>query len=323
MKKITTLLFLSCSILPFFLSSVYAESITSITLDPEAPTPKSTVKLTLTSYYFDVNVAMITWKVNGVVILKGQGEKSLSVKTGEVGDSTRVTVLSETVDGTSEEQSINITPSSVILLYEAPKSYTPALYEGRSLPSDGAYVRVTAYPQISDKGVILSPSSLSYTWYNNDSVITGISGIAKQSANIRLDYLKNETEIKVLIRSPAGNTATKTITIYPHAVMPLIYMYDSIFGSNFTTLIEKRFETTQDFTLSLEPFYVSQKEEREPTFTWLLDGLPSTPLGGRLLSLHPKENNYGSNMLDISVAGPVTYLQDVSTRLELIYDTRK
>ena len=322
MRKLITLT--SFLFLQFFsFSCVYADLTAKITLSPQNPLPKSSVSLTLESYSFNVDTAIITWKVNGAVVARGEGEKTISVKTGGVGEGVRVNVTAENADGSSIEQTININPSSVVLLFEAPKSYVPPLYEGRSLPSDGALVRVTALPQISDNGSPVPPSMLSYSWYLNDSIIPGVSGRGKQSASIRLDYMENKNEIKVLARSPLGNTGTKTITVLPHALMPLLYVYDPVLGSDFNKAVERRFEATKDFTLSLEPFYVSQKEQKNPVFSWFLDGLPTTPLGGRILALHPQENSYGSKMLTIKVTGPDKRIQKTETGLELIFDTRK
>jgi hypothetical protein len=236
---------------------------------------------------------------------------------------TSVNVLAETADGSSIEQTINISPSSIILIYEAPTSYVPVLYEGRSLPSDGALVKVTAFPQLSDGGVSVSPSSLSYVWYMNDTVMQSMSGAGKQSALIRLDYLRSKNEIKVVARSPLGNTGEKTITVYPHKIMPLLYEYEPLLGTDFTKLVTRRFETVKDFSLILEPFYVSQKDPKDPTFSWFLNGLPATPLGGRILSLHPKEDSYGTKKLTITVYGPDKRIQKAETASELIFDTRK
>jgi hypothetical protein len=303
---------------------VYASISAKINVNPSNPTPKSNVTLTLESYSFDVDTAMITWKVDGKVITKGEGEKSFVLQTGNVGEANTVSVIAQTADGSSLEQRITITPSSVVLLFESPKSYVPVLYEGRSLPSVGGVVRVTALPQISDNGIPVSPSTLAYSWYLNDSIMSNISGKGKQSVDVRLDYFKLNNEIKVIARSPLGNSGTKKISILSHPVMPLLYTYDPIFGTNFTTLISKRFETTKDITIALEPMYIStEDEQKNPSYSWYLDGLPTTPLGGRILSLHPSENSYGTKMLSIKIAGPDKRIQQAETKAEIIFDTRK
>ncbi|MEN9880917.1 MAG: hypothetical protein RLZZ308_100 [Candidatus Parcubacteria bacterium] len=306
---------------------VYAQSQVSgkITLKPENPEPKSEVTLTFSSYSFDAATAYISWNVNGTQVLRGEGETILTLQVGDVGERYIVVMKAETVTGLSIEQQITVTPTSVILLYEAPQSYTPVLYRGRSLPSTSAQVRVTALPFISEDGKVLPPSLLSYVWYVGNTSIKEASGKGKQTANLTLDYLSNKTDIKVVVRSPFGTTATKSITIYPHEIMPLLYTYNELFGTDFQKRIHKRFETTQDFSIIVEPFYVSKKSpinEKTMSFKWLLNGLDFTPLGGQLLTFTPKKGDFGSKTLHISVYGPDKRLQKGETSVELIFDTR-
>ncbi len=321
MKKITLGIFilLSFTINSFALAQVSA----TITLEPKNPNPKSVVTLSFESYSFDVNTAMISWTVDGKKVLQGDGEKKLQLKTGEIGDTISVTVTASTLDGYEVSQSITISPASVILIYEAPQSYVPLLYEGRSLPGEGALVKVTALPLLGSEGKVISPSKLSYTWYINDTVFKNASGLGKQSTFMRLDYLENKNTVKVVVRSPYGNTAEKTISIYTHDVMPLVYTYNTIFGADFTKIVERRFEAVKDFTLSLQPFYVSDEDKNPASFVWYLDGLPATPLGGRLLELHPKEDSYGSKILSLDVYGSDRRLQKAQTKVEILFDTRK
>lgn len=321
MRKIIFGIFL---VTHFFVGSfVFAQIAATITLEPKNPNPNSVVTLNFDSYSFDANTATITWTVGGRQVLSGEGERKLQLKTGNVGETISVTVTAATADGYTISQSIMIAPASVILIYEAPKSYVPLLYEGRALPGEGALVKVTALPLLGDEGQAVPPSKLAYTWYINDTVFRNASGLGKQSAYIRLDYLQNVNTVKVIVRSPYGNTAEKTISIYTHDVMPLLYTYDSLLGVDFTKIVERRYEAVKDFTLSLEPFYVSSEDKKPATFDWYLDGLPSTPLGGRLLSLHPKEDSYGSKMLSINVYGADKRLQKAETKVELLFDTRK
>ncbi len=300
-----------------------AQVTATVKLNPKNPEPKSIVTLTLSSYSFDVNTAVITWKSRGKVLLQGLGEKNLEIRTGEVGESYPITVTAQTSDGSSVEQTITVSPSSVTLLYESPRSYVPLLYEGRSLAADGGIIKVTALPSIADDGVQVLPSSLSYIWYINDDPIKVSSGLGKQSAFFELDYLQNKDVIKVVVRSPYGNTGEKSLTVYPHAILPLVYSYDALFGPNFTSIIEKRFETIKDFALSLQPFYVSDDPKKPASFVWYLDGLPSTPLGGRVLAMHPKEDSFGSKMLSINIFGTDRRIQSASTKMEILFDTRK
>lgn len=303
----------------------FADSEATVTLDPKNPTPYSPVTATIVSYSFDVNTALITWSRNGKNLLKGIGEKKLIVQTGAAGYQIPIHVTIVTADNTITNMDITLTPESVDILYETPESYVPLFYEGRSLPGEGASVKFVAMPNVSERGVTVPASSLSYSWYVNDTFMDDSSGFGRSSASFNLDFFNTFTRVKVIVHSPRGATAEKFIDVYPHNIMPLLYTYDDILGVNHTSLITRRFEATQDFTLALEPFFISSNKSLRDTasYDWFLDGLPITPLGGVLLSMHPKEDSYGSRNLSISISSSKRRLQKAETSLNLIFDTRR
>lgn len=321
-KKLLPLLFA----LFFFIPTItFAADEASVTLDPKSPTPYTDVTATLVSYLFNTNTAMITWSINGKVVLKGIGERRLKVRTGAVGTRIPVHIVAETADATKVELDISVTPASVDILYETPESYTPLFYEGHSLPGEGATVKFVAMPNINEGGVNLPASSLSYSWYVNGDFNDSASGIGKQAAYLSLDYLSPFTTIKVAAYGPRGTVAEKVIDVYPHSVMPLLYTYDDVLGADYTSLIGRRLEKTKDFTLLLEPFYLSSKNGLQDfaSYNWYLDGLPVTPLGGTLLSLRPNSNSYGSKKLSITAENSKRSFQKGEVSLNVIFDTRK
>lgn len=322
MKKI---ILLTISI---FLSSFYigfsATGEVAIVLTPKNPASYTPVTATLTSYLFNVNTAFITWTVDGREVVRGLGEKKITIKTNGVGEEINVKAVAVTANNETYVTEMNISPQSVDILYEAPESYVPPFYEGRSLPGEGALVNFVAMPTISEGGAVISPSSLSYFWYVSGEFVDDISGIGKQSAPIYLDFLRPYTTVRVVVNGPRGTTAEKSIDVYPHQVLPLLYTYDSLLGPKYNSLLNKRFETTKNFVISLEPFFLSTKNGLADTvsYEWMLDGLPITPIGGTLLSMHPKESSYGSKTLSITVSNSKRRLQKTTTNLELIFDTR-
>lgn len=303
----------------------FATDEASIELVPRNPKPFTPVKATLVSYIFNVNTALITWKVDGKEVLKGIGEKKLTIQTSSVGTKVPVHVTAVTADNVAVELDLVITPESVDILYEVPESYTPLFYEGKALPGEGALVKFVAMPNISENNRHLPPSSLSYSWYINNELVESASGIGKQSAFLGLDILSSFTTIKVVVFGPRGTSAEHSIDVYPHDVMPLLYTYDEILGANFSSLIGKRFESTKDFILTLEPLYLSTKGTfgSDATYSWSLNGLPVTPLGGRILALKPEEDTYGSKSLSVEISHKKRKLQKNFTELSLIFDTRK
>ncbi len=314
-----------CGVIILLLGSfslVSAQAVAKIELSPENPEPRSSVTLTLTSYTFDISASFITWKINGEQVLAGNGERVLSVRTGDVGESLLVNVTAQNQAGYFVEQKITVTPASVALIYEAPRSHVPFFYEGRSFASTGGLVRVTAIPSISDGGLPLSPDSLSYTWHVNGEVLKKFSGYGKQSAEFRLDYLQDTNDVKVLVRTPKGAAVSKTLRISPSEVTPMLYRYDEVFGTLLNSPITSRLETTKTIPLKLEPYFVSSKEDRPSTYKWLLDGFDVTPGEGQPLALTPKENSYGVKRLTVQVFGPDRRLQSAETSVEIIFDTR-
>jgi hypothetical protein len=310
-----------CILFFSFPLSSFAEDV-AISLFPTNPTPYTETTATLVSYAFNVNTAYIKWSINGKIVLEGIGEKKLKLKTGGSGVGIPVHV---SINNNKEVTEINttITPESVDIIYETPESYVPLFYEGRSLPGEGALVHFVALPNISEDGVIVSGKSLDYSWYVNDTLKEDISGFGKSSVILPLNFLTSYTRIKVIVQSQSGATAEKFIDIYPHEVMPLLYSYDDIFGVDYTRLLTKRFETIKDFTLALEPYYLSLNNLSDfVSFDWNLDNLSVTPLDGRLLAMHPKENSYGSKNLSISISNSKRRLQKADTSINLIFDTR-
>lgn len=299
-----------------------AQATAKINLSPENPEPRSSVTLTLSSYTFDISSSFIAWRINGEQVLSGIGETVLTVRTGDIGESLTITATAQNQSGYFVEERIAITPASVAILYEAPKSHVPLFYEGRSFAATGGLVKATAIPSMSEDGVILRGESLSYTWSVNGEVLKKFSGYGKQSAEFRLDYLQDTNDVRVLVRTPKGASVSKTITISPFSIRPILYRYDEIFGTLLNAPVVSRLETTESIPLKLEPYFVSSKDDKPSTYKWLLDGFDVTPVEGTVLALVPKENSYGVRRLNVQVTGPDRRLQSAETSVEIIFDTR-
>lgn len=303
----------------------HAELIGNFVLNPENPGPYEEVTVKLESYDFDVNSADIIWKIDGKTASSGPGVKQIKLTTGAVGTFNSVSLLAKLADGQVFQANMNVSPSSVVLLWESPESFVPPFYEGRSIPAEGATVRVTAIPQMVSYGKIVVPADISYSWYRNEEYIESASGRGKQSADISLEYLSDSTIIKVLALAPDGTKATKNITIYPHTILPIFYLYDPILGTNLTRAITNRFETTREFTLRFVPYFFSLNNGAGDgaSFVWNLDGLPIDTEDSTTITLRPKENAYGSKILSVALENTKRILQNAKTDLNIVFDTRE
>lgn len=321
MKYYLSIFMVLFSFLPLL---VRAQEEATLLLRPENPRPNEPVTVTLSSYSFDVNVATITWSVNGKTVLSGLGKKSLSIPLGNVGQELVLTVTASTEGGPTITQRITIAPQSVDLVYHGKEGYVPPFYEGKTLPAEGSAVRIVAVPSIAESGKKIPSSNLSFSWYVNDEYQEMASGVGKSSFDTSLNYLSESTNIRVLVRSPAGNAAEKQVSIYPHAVLPLFYKYNTLLGTDFSKVFARRLELSGDITLSLEPFYLSTKNlEQTASYSWYIDGLPVTPEEKTLLSLRPKENTSGVRTLSVSITQTKRRLQKVEESLQVLFDTRK
>lgn len=303
----------------------FAQVDAEISMTPKNPEPNQEVTLTLISYTFDINVAKITWKSKETVLLTGLGAKQLKVTSGNIGTENVITYLAESARGEVVTGSITLSPQFVDLMYESPESYVPPFYEGRSLPSEGARVRVIALPSLTDKGKLIPTSNLSFSWYINGEFYQTTAGSAGSSASIPLDYLTTGTIVKVMVRSPLGSVAEKTITIYPVQPSPLFYSYDEILGGDYSRAYTGRIELSKDITLLLEPFHLSAKGtlDKSTKYSWFVDGLPVAPQEKNMLSLKPKPDVYGSRRLSVIVENTKRILQKAQLDAEVIFDTRQ
>lgn len=324
MKLIRTFLIMFVLLLPVFVHAQSQEQQLTVTLDPETPTPYDKVTVSLSSYSFDVYNSMIIWSIGGKQVTKGMGMKSVTVNTRGIGEAIPVSAQIVTPGGQTVNTSVNVMPQSVDLMWEAIESYTPPFYEGKTLPSEGAAVKVTAVPNLGINGKKIAPENLAYSWYLNDELVENVSGYGKQSAVFKLDYLNPSTSIKVNARSSGGISTEKTISITPHEVMPLLYTHDDLLGTDFSNMVNRRLEIMNDTTIALEPFYFSTKGylEKSATYDWYLDGLPVTPREKTLLSLRPKENSAGSRTLLIKLSNSSRLLQEAETLIDVLFDTR-
>lgn len=174
MKHLFFCLMCTSFVIPF---TLFAQADISLSLTPENPVPYQDVVVTLVSYSFDVNVAMITWSANGKTLSSGLGKKSITLPVGDVGQEIPLKVQAVLADGYSVTQQITLSPQSVDLIYEAKEGYVPSFYEGRSLPAEGSNVRIAALPILIESCKKVPDSNLSYNWYVNDEYKAGSSGV--------------------------------------------------------------------------------------------------------------------------------------------------
>lgn len=314
---------------PFLLSlamfsQASAELRGEIRISPEYPKAYEQITVTLRSYSFDVDLAMITWKVDNKVFASGFGLKSIKINAKGTGEVTQIEASIVLPNKDSLVVFYNLSPQTVDLVWEAVESYVPPFYEGKALPGEGSLVRIVALPSFVEGGRLVNPALVAYSWKINDSNLSSLSGTGRQTLTTRLDYLSEENVVEVIARTAGGNTARSRITIIPSPIIPIFYRYDDILGVDHANAINKRLETTKEVSLSVEPFYVSKLSGSSSgdEYFWTLDGLPIKTNSPTHVVLRPKENSYGVKRLAVSIENIKRRLQQASASLEIVFDSR-
>ena len=307
------------------LGITYAQLSADLVIPTNNINPYDTIKVSVQSYSFDVDNALLTWKVNGATIRSSVGEKTLSVTLGGPGSRTTVEVNARDNSGEEIKLSRVFSPQSVALMWESPESYTPPFYKGKALPGEGSAIRVTALPEIFENGKRVPATNLAYAWYVHGEFVQSASGRGKSTLTTNLDYLRNEHIVKVIIRSETGLQSENSITIRPHAVMPLFYTYDILRGPNTSYGFIRRFETTKEVTLFVAPYYLSTKGDARGAnrLSWTLNGLPVSPASEHTITLRPQEDSYGAQTQLVSIDQLKRKLQETEARVEIVFDSRK
>lgn len=318
------LVFVVCCLVVLVPSPAHAELRAEIKTTPDYPKAYDPVTLTVVTYSFEADLATITWKINGKVVASGLGMTSLKTTMGGTGEYTVAEALIVLPNKDSLTVAIALSPQSVDLAWEAVESYTPPFYEGKSLPAEGALVRVTALPTFVDNGRLVDPSQIFYTWYVNDSVSASLSGIGKQVLVTRLDYFADETNFRVVAKTTSGLVAESTIKIQPFPISPVFYKYDPLLGVDLSKAITRRLEITKEISLKLEPYFISKVDGADSgdTYSWSMDNLPIRTQTPTLVVLKPKEKSYGVKSLSVSMQNTKRRLQEAIASLEVVFDSR-
>ncbi len=296
----------------------------SLTLSPEFPLPLQNVTITLESYSFDPTRAFITWTVNGKKVLSGNGETRLTISSGAAGEQKNIAVSARASDGGTYNDQLVLSPASIGLLWEATNSYAPPFYKGKTLPSEGAAIQFVAIPSFYSGGKRVPPSAVTYNWTFNDNLARESSGLGKQTYSTQLNYLENENAVKVQATSlDGGSQAEARDTLVPNQIVPRIYSTNSLHGTDYTHVLTGRIEINKEISLVVEPYFISPASLASPdlSWSWLLNGIPTSPQGVNTITIVPKENAQGAGTLDVSIENTKKYLQKIETSLSIVFNT--
>jgi hypothetical protein len=329
MRRIAPIIF--CSIFLFALLSVpiytsaqiqnVVEDDIGISVVPEVPGAFEQVTITLESYVTDLNRAYMSWQKNGKQDIYGYGKKQLSFTTGNVGESTIITVSIRTVTGEVIDHRIVVNPAEINLLWEGADAYTPPFYRGRALPTTEGLVRVVALPQIRQGGALLNAENYVFTWKRQDQVIQRSSGFNKNVFVFQKDYLNPNELIEVTAESnDTGSRARAQLAVQAFKPKILFYEKNPLTGVRFQESLKNGFSVgSSDKTVVAIPYFISPKNplSQELTYAWKVNGEETPTSSLRNTLTIRKGTRPGTATLEVTITSLKKLFLEEKARLNI------
>jgi len=271
----------------FFLSTIFFSIFSisfaadlNVTKYPESPKEGEEIKLTLTSDKYNLDLAEITWTLDGVELDSGTGRKILNFKTSSSGQ-TQVIVTKVTQEGYNDSQIQTVIEANTnFMLYEGVDSYVPNFYRGRRLPAREGTARVGFF-NFKDGEIagFSGNSNGNYYWSINGEDKADLSGQNKMVNNIISKVTDNTLSIKTIRVSSDGSSKTNNLTVPLQQTETVIYKTDE---NRLTRQPLSDTEIGKKIILLVEPFFFSVTNKRDANliYTWKINDIAtviSTP----------------------------------------------
>lgn len=259
----TTLFFISV----FIATPVFAQSQTfSLTQNPQNPNPGETIFFSVSAYEFNVDLANISWKVDGKVKDSGTGKKIFSL-VAPAGGKTSVLEVSVTPQGGSLiKNTVNISSSNMDVIWEAVDSYTPPFYKGKSLPISQSLVKVVAVPIVKrTNGTIRKPEEFVFNWQKDGKNFPAQSGLAKNIFSFANEILEKQNRINVVATDGVKNLSSSTLLTFFEPEI-IFYNIDVITGMpKYSEAFGRARDVKQSRVgLVAEPYFLSSDFKNNP-----------------------------------------------------------
>jgi hypothetical protein len=296
-------------------------------LVPEIPKAGEKVRIYLVSYVTDINLADITWKVNGKTIKNGIGEKIFDFNMGTDSQTTVVEVTIKTKDSGTLNKKFELKPASVDLMWES-HGFVPPFYKGKALFGHQDKVTIIAFPHIKNaNGTDTNPKTLNYKWKKNSSVMENLSGYGKNTLTIEGSIISRPVTISVEVSSDDGQ-AYGNIVLNPVDPYVIMYKKDPTYGIQFQKAIGSSLTLTgtNEITVIGFPFFFDSEAQKSRSLfnTWAINGKPiNNEKSQWMQTFRPGEGQSGSSNISLGVENPDKILQSDSHLFNLIFNNQE
>lgn len=241
----------------------------SLVPSPQFPPPLSTVEVSLDSYSINTTGSRIIWFVDGVEMTENANARSISVATGPIGTKTSVRAVVQLGGASSLSTSLTIVPTEVDIILET-DTYVPSFYKGRALPSSGVLVRAIAVLHTRES---VDPSTYTYTWSYNGSVLFGGPIRGKQVAEFTMPQYESD-RLMVLVTNGKGEAVGRKVVVLSPADPELHFYEESpLRGMSRKAIRGDLLLIGDETTIRGEPYFMDMSpQDRSTTFEWSMDG---------------------------------------------------
>jgi len=287
---------------------------------PNNPGPGETVTVRAQNVSGSSSAQTFVWRVNGQTVDQGLGRDTVTTTLGSAGSATVISV-SVTENGTLVgEKSITLRPASLDIVWEG-DTYRPPLYAGRPLPTGSSVTTLHAVPNMTQNGVRVSSSNLTYTWYINDSQAPYRRGLGLDTIRATSPQFENEFTVSVIAETRDGTQrAEGEVAIRP--TRPEIVMYERppLLGIRFDRAITNEVALSgNEITFVAFPLFVNSLSE--PEYTWEVNGavVSETGRGGREVTLRKSGEGSGRFSIEFSLENTAALFERAASNFLLTF----
>lgn len=295
----------------------------STSIRPEYPKANELVEIGIRSSAVDLNVAHISWRVNGEVRREGIGERSFSFITGPIGSVSRVIATITPYDKAAFSREFVFRPAEVDLVWEA-YTYTPPFYKGKALFTGQSVVRFSALPRLSDEnGNMIPASNLTYRWMVDGKVLPS-SGYGRSSVGVEGSRWGGSQEIQVEVTSRDGQIkGIGEITLTPEEPRIAIYENNPILGILWNRAVAENFilNSSEVSFLAVPYHFISSRLNQGTEFSWKMNGRTVPTEGsGNLITLRNDSRASGKTNVTLDITQEGKIFQSAETSFSILYE---
>lgn len=287
-------------------------------MSPKFPKPGETVKITLSAFGTDLNIANITWFVDSKIVKQGKGQKTFETIAGKLGQLNVVKVEIEPLNGNKVTKTFNINPQTVDILWEA-KTYTPPFYKGKSMYTPEESIIFVAMPNITNQsGSQIDSKTIVYKWGQGNQVLGSMSGYGQNILPYTGNILMRGVETTVEAKTESGTTAVNELALTPIFPETNLYEDSSIYGLLFNKEVSGVFEfgDKEERSLSAFPYFMggNSRLSSNITYNWSINyNKIAVPDDQNKMVFRNVENLEGRSLVKVSNKNKDKFLQKSET----------